>query len=254
MHYAIFSRSKRVAVFCRAISAKNVPALITTSGAALGHAADAPQDDYRVVMQDICNFDGRYSIVEQRLKQAMNDAAERLDFEQASLWRDRGEALNRLMERQIIVSDRAEDLDVLGFARNGSEAFIQKRIVLEGRIVGTAHVCVEDRGETDAEIIDAFMTQHYGSGTDLPRELLIPVSLPSSDLLAEFLRASAGYAVRLHHPKRGHRRKLLDMANDNAQQSLERHTLLGRSKRYGSQQDAAPSRKHHRAGQLYQPD
>lgn len=191
---------------------------------------DVPVEVYREVMADICRFlEGKYSGILDDLTDRMQDASERLDFELAALVRDRIAALNRLMNQQKAVSTREDDRDILGIHRNGSEICLQKIEVREGRLIGSAAFFLPDEGQEDADVIRAFILQHYPEITMIPPEILIPAALPDQTALEEFLRTARQKKCRLHRPQRGPHRQMLNMAAENAEQSLRRHTLLGGS-------------------------
>ena len=191
---------------------------------------DVPVQVYRDVMTDICRFlEGKYSGILDELTDRMSTASERLDFELAALTRDRIAALNRLMNQQKAVSTREDDRDILGIFRNGSEICLQKIEVREGRMIGSAAFFLPDEGQEDPDVIRAFILQHYPETTMIPPEILIPADLPDQTGMEEYLQTARQKKCRLHRPQRGPHKQMLNMAAENAEQSLRRHTLLGGS-------------------------
>lgn len=189
---------------------------------------DVPAEAYRAVMEDICRFlEGKYSPIIEDLRQRMTQAADSLDFETAGILRDRLLALEKLMARQQAVSNRNEDQDIIGIARNGSEACIQKMEVREGRIVSSASFFFPDDETENRELIAAFLLQHYPDAPFIPREIVL--AEPSSDDagLSAYLHNLRQGRCQLTVPQRGHGRGLVALANENASQSLRRHTMLG---------------------------
>ncbi len=189
---------------------------------------DVSAEEYRAVMEDICRFlEGKYSPIIESLRNRMEQAAEELKFEQASLWRDRMQALERLMERQQAVSDNDDDKDIVGIARNGSEICLQKLEVREGRLVSSASFFFPDDQTETSEVLNAFVQQYYPNAPDIPREILIPEMPADADSLTEYLRTLRHGRCQLKWPQRGAGRSLLTLANQNAEQALHRHTMLG---------------------------
>jgi excinuclease ABC subunit C len=215
-------------VFPRDIG-KERPCLDHHIGRCIGPCrGDVSAGEYRAVMVDICHFlEGKYSPILDTLRSRMEQAAEELKFEQASLWRDRLHALERLMERQQAVSDNDDDKDIVGIARNGNEICLQKLEVREGRMVSSASFFFPDDQTETADVLSAFIQQYYPNAADIPREILIPEMPADNDALSEYLRELRKGRCHLIRPQRGAGRSLLAMANENAEQSLRRHTMLG---------------------------
>lgn len=191
---------------------------------------DVPAEDYRAVMERICLFlEGRYAGLLNDLKANMELASENWRFEEAALLRDRIQSLERLMNRQKVVTNKPEDKDVIGIARNGSEICLQKLEIRQGRLVASAAFFWPESDQADDEVLDAFISQHYPDAALVPPDILIPAELPEESALGEFLRQLRQGRCTLHMPQRGPNHQLLLMARTNAEESLRRHTLLGGS-------------------------
>ena len=191
---------------------------------------DVPADAYRAVMERICRFlEGRYDSLLDDLRSDMNLASEQLRFEAAALLRDRIQALENLMNRQKVVSNKPEDKDVIGIARNGSEICLQKLEIRRGRLVAAVSCFWPERDLPDEEVLAAFITQHYPDCALQPPEILIPARLPDQEALTAYMRHLRQGRCVLHNPARGAGFQLLQMAKTNAAEALRRHTLLGGS-------------------------
>jgi excinuclease ABC subunit C len=189
---------------------------------------DVPAAAYRAVMESICQFfEGKYRPILDDLRRRMDQAAAELKFEEASLWRDRIRALEKLMERQQAVSTRDEDRDVIGMARNGSESCVQKLEIREGRIVSAASFFFPDEEAEDPEILSAFLLQHYCDVAVIPPEIFLPAAVPEQEDLQAWLAALRSGRCQLHVPQRGDGRRLITLASENAELALRRHTMLG---------------------------
>lgn len=139
-------------------------------GPCLGEVSEA---EYRSLIQDICRFlEGNYRGLLTQIESEMKLAADQLNFEAAAQWRDRLTALQHLMARQIIVSQSSESIDVIGLARNASEICLQKLEVREGRMLASSSIFVEDRGEHEGEVLDAYIRQIYREDSYIPLSLI----------------------------------------------------------------------------------
>ncbi len=190
---------------------------------------DVSEADYRAVMQSVCDFlEGRYSGLTDRMKQQMEKASERLEFEQAAVIRDRLQALERLMERQIAVTDIQTDCDILGTSRSGLELCILKLELRDGKISGTSTFFLSAEGETEAAVVKAFVEQYYPTAAVVPQEVLLATELPDEEVasLERDLKELAGRRVYLRFPQRGTKKQLLDMAQRNARETTRRRNII----------------------------
>lgn len=166
---------------------------------------------------------GHHAEFEEQLTDQMREAAAELDFEKAARCRDRLAALKHVGERQQVVFSSAIDMDVIGFYREETIAGVQVFAVREGR---TRRSCefVLDKGLDvgEEELVAGFLKRYYSSGADVPDEVCIPCELPDdTELLESWLAEGRPRKVSIHVPKRGEKKKLLDLAQTNA-----RHTLM----------------------------
>ncbi|HZJ68675.1 MAG TPA: excinuclease ABC subunit UvrC, partial [Candidatus Eisenbacteria bacterium] len=189
---------------------------------------DVSVEEYRASVDEICRFlDGQYDNLLKKIKSRMEKASENLEFEKAVVWRDRYQALEKLTADQVVVTRQAENIDVLGFARNGSEVCLQKLEIRNGRMIASASSFVQDRDESEAELLEIFVKQHYAKSSFIPKLILLPCHLLEENLISSYLSHLAGFNVELRLPQRGEKRKLADMALTNAKQNLQHHTLIG---------------------------
>jgi excinuclease ABC subunit C len=181
------------------------------------------KDEYDAVIRQVILFlEGRTEDVVKDLTAKMHEAAERFDYERAALYRDQIEAIRRVSERQQMATTRPADMDVVGLARADDEACVQVFFVRGTKVVGRDHFALQGvREEADATVLGSFLQQFYGSAVYIPRDILLPVRPTDADLLAAWLSERRGHQVRIAVPVRGERRKLVELANENARESLE---------------------------------
>lgn len=205
------------------------PCLNYHMGRCLGPCVDkADRAQYTGVVEDVrALLEGRAAEVLSGLRERMREAATRQDFELAATLRDRLQAVEKLFgSEQTALSLSMDDLDFLGFAAAGEYAMVQLFRMRGGRVVGRDKRFLS--GATDStpdEIIGAFLRDYYTQATHVPPLILIPDELEDAALWSEFLSQRAGRRTELRRPQRGDKVELLEMAQKNAQNSLESELL-----------------------------
>jgi excinuclease ABC subunit C len=176
------------------------------------------QGDYRAMIGEVEEFlDGRPEEVVRRVRAMMDAAAERLDFERARELRDVLRKLETIEEPTVVMTIEGGDRDVVGYARDGDDACVTVLRIREGKLLARDHRYVGNLDEaTDAEILSAWLLQHYRWQAERPREALLPFEPADATEMGE---AFAGTVLRV--PQRGTKRELTDLAMANARHLLE---------------------------------
>ncbi len=184
---------------------------------------------YRQLVDELCEFlDGDTDPIVKRLDAAMREAADELEFEKAARLRDRLTAVRRAIERQQMVADRWEDLDVIGLAEDDLEASVQVFYVRRGRVVGRKGFVVDkDEALSPGGLIDRILENLYGDDPPqgVPKQVLVPVMSDDSATYEEWLTMQRGSRVQIRVPQRGDKRALLETVTRNAQEEFTRHRL-----------------------------
>jgi excinuclease ABC subunit C len=190
------------------------------------------REGYARTVRDVQRFlEGRDEELARTLTQEMEEAAADLRFERAAVLRDQIQSLNKVRERQKIISTEEVDQDVVGVVRQGADACVELFFVRRGRLVGQeAFFFDRVSGWSDGEILSAFLRQFYRRSVVPAPEILTSEEVPEADLLAEWLASLAGRRVTLQAPQRGQRREFVAMAEANAALALQAH-LLSRGNR-----------------------
>lgn len=171
-------------------------------------------------------FEGRIVGLVKRLRKEMEDAAAAQRFEQAASVRDRITALTHALERQSVSLSDSKDRDAIGVAVVGDRASANVFRVREGRVAGRETFFLRAPGRpSPEEAIVAFLRQYYARTGSVPRELLLSHAPTEEAQLAEELTALRGKRVHLRVPQRGEKRRLVQMAVDNARHALAREKL-----------------------------
>ena len=187
---------------------------------------EVTEDEYRAIVDEVLQFlDGRTDELIERFYRDMQEASERLDFDQAEHLRGNWEALSRLREEQRVVDRRGGERDALGIARNGNEVAMTKFEVRDGRLSRSVQVFAQDLGGEDGAYLASFIREQYRSPGQIPQEILVPKALEDEALLLTLLGRMKGSKVTIHRPQRGSKKALIDMAQYNALRALERRSL-----------------------------
>jgi excinuclease ABC subunit C len=181
------------------------------------------QEEYdEVIRQTIMFLEGRTEEVVRQLERQMAEASDALEYERAANVRDQIRAIDRVTETQTVASTKPVDEDVFGLARKDGEAMAQVLFVRGIKLVGTDHFPLEGAQDVpDGEVLASFLKQFYESATYVPRRLLLPFDVPERELLTAWLSERRGRPVALLVPRRGEKRRLVEMAQANAREAQE---------------------------------
>jgi len=185
------------------------------------------REGYARTVRDVARFlEGKDEDLALRLTKEMEAAAAETKFERAAGLRDQIQSLNKVRERQKIISTDEVDQDVIGVVRQGNDACVELFFVRKGRLVGQEPFFFDKvAGWSDGEILSAFVRQFYGKAVSPAPEILVSEELPEAELTAEWLAGLGGRRVTLHAPQRGAKREFVAMAEENAALALQNHLL-----------------------------
>jgi excinuclease ABC subunit C len=185
------------------------------------------RDDYHQNLEQISVFmDGRPKELLRSIRGEMTAASDSLEFERAARLRDRASALEKVAQRQEVLSQSAREQDVIGLGRSGATAIVAVLTVRGGQVLGSETFELEGSVEMDAaEIINGFAGQFYGDATSYPRDVLVPEVIADGDTLAAWMTGRRGARVTISVPERGARMRLLEMAAKNAEEALTQATI-----------------------------
>jgi excinuclease ABC subunit C len=196
------------------------------AGPCVGEIEEMP---YRELVNELISFlDGDTDEIVDRLEADMQGAATDLDFERAARLRDRLLAVRRAIEKQQMVADRSEDLDVIGIAEDELEASVQVFYVRRGRVVGRKGFILDKVEElTPGKLIDRIIESMYGEDPILgvPKQVLVPYEAEDLAIYEEWLSMGRGSKVQIRVPQRGDKRSLLETVTRNAKEEFNRHRL-----------------------------
>lgn len=197
----------------------------------LGHC-DAPcmnyisKDDYRRQAElAVDALEGRNRRLVNDLRNKMEEAAAGLAFEKAAMYRDQLEALAAVKEQQDIVTTGAGDSDIIGFAVEAGQTCVQIYMIRGGKLMGREIFHIENGDdETSSSLTAAVLDQYYVNGVFVPKEIVV-AAVERKEEYERRLSAQKGRNVSLIVPRRGMKKRLLEMAETNARVLLEQRRL-----------------------------
>ncbi|HEY3194924.1 MAG TPA: excinuclease ABC subunit UvrC [Candidatus Dormibacteraeota bacterium] len=180
-------------------------------------------EDYKARINEVALFmEGRSDLLVRRLKDRMETAANRLDFENAGRYRDQLQSIERIADRQKVLVQGRDDQDLIAYARRGGEVFVEVAYVRQGKMVGhDGHALDGASDATEPELLRGFLLQYYESATHVPRAVIVPGAVDEPELLASWLTQKRGGPVTIEVPQRGRKRALVTQLAETAAQELE---------------------------------
>src|SRR5579862_9220323 len=181
------------------------------------------QEDYRELIDQVIEFlSGDDKPIRRRLDEQMRLAASEERFEDAARYRNRLRAVERLSERQAVERRSIGTIDVLGIAVSPQRAAVQVFPLRGGRMVDRYSFHLENAaGEALDEVLEQFCLEYYGSAPSIPPQILVPRGTGDTNALEEFLSERRGAHVEVRAPERGEKRRLQELAQQNAELALQ---------------------------------
>jgi excinuclease ABC subunit C len=191
------------------------------------------QEDYRAIIDSVIEFlSGDTKPIQRELERKMKDAAEGERFEEAARYRNRLFAVRHLVERQAADKRSVGSVDVIGIAADGDRATVQVFPLRDGRLIDRYGFHLENvEGQDTARLLEAFVIEYYGSAPSMPPQIVVPPDSGDTSVLEEFLSERRGSRVEVRAPARGEKRRLQELATQNARLALESEVLQVERKR-----------------------
>lgn len=202
------------------LMARQRPCLNYSMGRCIGACAGKiSEEEYRKMVESVILFlQGKTDILQQQLIQRMEEASAGLDFERAAFYRDRLRGVEAMLEKQLIVSDRFLNQDVLGIYLEEGAAELVVLFVRQGVLSGQRNYDLKDAQGEPEELLSSFIQQYYAEGMYVPDEIIVPFEIESAEVIESWLSESKGRHVRIWPAKRGDRKHLLELAESNARE------------------------------------
>jgi excinuclease ABC subunit C len=180
------------------------------------------KDDYRALIDGVIQFlSGETRPIVRELERQMRDAAAAERYEDAARYRNRLFAIESLAQRQGADRPAVGSVDVIGLAVESDRAAVQVFPLRDGRLIDRYAFHLENvAGQDAATILESFCLEYYGGAPSIPPEVLVPEGVGETVALARFLSDLRGSKVEVRVPLRGEKRRLAQLADENAHLAL----------------------------------
>ncbi len=181
------------------------------------------KEEYHKQIEEIINLlEGKTEKTLKQLKEQMQEASNKMEFEKAAYIRDKILAIEKISEKQKVSNITENDIDVIGLARNSIEVCIEIFFVRKSKMVGRENFFLEDmQDESDRQILTEFVKQYYVGREILPNKIMLKEEIEEKELIEEWLTKEAGRKVEIKTPQKGEKLRLVEMAERNALITLE---------------------------------
>ncbi|ADL08200.1 excinuclease ABC subunit UvrC [Thermosediminibacter oceani] len=181
------------------------------------------KEEYGELIKNVVMFlEGRQEALLNHLREKMEQAAQSLDFETAAVYRNQIQALQKLLEKQKIVSTDMVDQDVIAMARGFDTACVMVFFVREGKLTEREPFILKNTdGAERKEILTSFIKQFYDTASFIPKEIILEEEIDDRDTIESWLSGKKGSKVKITIPKRGEKKQLAEMVAENARAYLE---------------------------------
>jgi excinuclease ABC subunit C len=174
------------------------------------------------MINDLCRFlQGHTEEITERIGEEMLQASETMQFERAAALRDQLVAIERVVEGQKVVSQERIDSDVIAFARDDIDACVQVFFIRSGKLIGREYFVLDGTNQAqDRELVEAFVKQFYTGATYIPQKVLLPTEIEEAKIIEQWLKQRRNGKVEIVVPQRGQKKQLIEMAKENAADTL----------------------------------
>ncbi len=186
------------------------------------------REEYDKIIQQVILFlEGRHDEVVDQLQEKMQAAAENLNFEEAARIRDHIKAVERILEKQRVISTEGQDdQDVIALANGEDETCAQVFFFRNGKLVGREYFILQGtRESTPGEVMASFFAQFYESSPHIPAEIIVEAEPDDRAVVQAWLKEKRKGAVSITAPKRGDKLRLVEMVKQNAREVLEQQRI-----------------------------
>lgn len=187
------------------------------------------EEDYSLLVNDLIRFlSGQSASFVKTVHTRMLEASNNQDYESAAKWRDRAQALERVLEQNAVVFEDNTDADLIAMDFQELDIGVQIFHVRNGHITGQRFMALERSEDlSDAGYAERVITRIYSEAihSGIPKEVLLSIEPANVVVLRQWLSELRGSAVDLRVPQRGDKKSLMSTALENAQQALTRHQV-----------------------------
>jgi len=180
------------------------------------------KEDYNEVIRQVILFlEGKRELVLRDLRRKMEKASQQLQFEKAALLRDQIQAIEKVIEGQRIAITVRGNQDVIALAQTKDLAYVEIFFIRSNKLIGRDYILLDGiRNEEPSQIMASFIKQYYASASSIPPVLLLQYPIEEPEVITKWLANQRGAPVKLHVPRQGTKKQLMDIVIENARQGL----------------------------------
>lgn len=180
------------------------------------------EEEYKKSVDSVIDFlSGNYAKIINQLTEQMQQASDKMEFEEAAKYRDLIASVRQVAQKQKITADDSADRDVIACASDGTDAVVQVFFIREGKLLGRDHFHMSvAQGDSVSEIISQFMKQYYGGTPYIPKVVMLQEEIEDAQIISDWLSQIKKRRVLIVTPKKGDKEKLVELAYKNAQMVL----------------------------------
>ena len=183
------------------------------------HGLISAKDYGKLVDGVMALIEGRQGEVIDMLRERMKLAASRQQYEAAALLRDQIKAIETTVEQQKAVRYGTVDRDVVGVCRQGGEVEVVMLFYRQGKLSARRTYNLPWQLDEDQLLAD-FLARFYDRDLPVPDEIILPIVIEGMASFSEWLTERHGRKMTVLVPQRGERRRLVELANRNAEEAL----------------------------------
>jgi len=209
-----------------AIKGKIRPCLNYDIGRCIGPCkADVSMEEYKALINKVCNFlDGNDENVTNDMLAKMQEAAKNQDYESAAKYRDILQDITTTLSfQQRVILGKLESYDIIGVASKNTKAIACIMVLRGGKIIGSENIPLDvPMDSSDNEVVEYFIKSYYTNSNTVPLNILVSHDVENSEGMENFLANLRSGPVHIKKPVKGEKKRLLDMAIENALSNIDR--------------------------------
>ncbi|MBE5763560.1 MAG: excinuclease ABC subunit UvrC [Clostridiales bacterium] len=181
------------------------------------------EEEYMQIISKVIDFlNGNDKEVEEILKSKMQAASDAEDFELAILYKKKLETLDKLIRKQVTALPKDFNLDIFAIATNGLNTVVDVLFVRGGKLLGSDKQIINDLSLTPEQALSNYIISFYDNIKYIPDEIVTAIPLEDADVISQYLTEKKGTKVNTINPHQGARKQLVDIAQNNANDYLEK--------------------------------
>ncbi len=185
------------------------------------------QNEYMKYVREVISFlQGKNKGLLDTLTKNMRRLSDTQEYEEAAKIRDRIQAIEKIWDKQKVVSPRMGEIDVIGLYNKGKDTAIVQLFIRNGLMTGSKEFFLHNAADiAPPELIHSFMEMLYSNQIIPPSRIVLQYKPSASRTVEAWLSGKRGSRVFLEVPKKGQKKQLVDMAGKNARIFMDQYKV-----------------------------